>query len=150
MGENAEDLDAFREEWMADLAPEGPREEYQANRAVEYAWRLRRIPRLEQRYLYLLYYHHHRATVPPEELAQCSAESRLRFWDEVSAGILADRKFYPNLIRCEGHLDADSTRPCTNWTGSRRRGRMTEGRKRREMTNAECRMPNQGRMTNAR
>ena len=93
MGESAEDLDAFREAWMADLAPEGPREEYQANRAVEYAWRLRRIPRLEQRYSLLAVLPPPSRHGPTRELARCTAESRLGFWDDLAAGVLANRKF---------------------------------------------------------
>jgi len=48
MGENAEELELFREAMMADLAPEGHVEVYLADRMVSCAWRLRRAGQLER------------------------------------------------------------------------------------------------------
>ena len=88
------------------------------------------------------YYRNYRATVPPEELAQCTAESQLAFWDDVAAGILADHKFYPNLIRCEGHLERGF------YKAMHELDRLKAQRKGEGEGNDECRMPNAESMPN--
>jgi hypothetical protein len=84
-GENAQEFDAFREGMMADLAPEGDTEEYLADRVVESAWRLRRIPRVETRGL-LNWYEHKFGSEHP--LDQLDEETRLATSEAVTAELL--------------------------------------------------------------
>lgn len=46
-GEDPQELEAFREALLADLAPEGALEELSAEWFIAYAWRLRRVGRME-------------------------------------------------------------------------------------------------------
>jgi hypothetical protein len=100
-GEDPEELDAFREEMMEDLAPEGAVERFVADHVVESAWRLRRAGRMEKRYVFMTYYHKYRSKI---QLDEADAEARLDFSDDISAMILANEDFYPKLVRYEGHF----------------------------------------------
>ncbi len=101
-GENPEELDAFREAWMAELAPEGVEEQDLADRVVDSAWRLRRAGRMERRLTWLHYIDNYSDKVKLDEL---NAERLLVFSDNMSAELIGNGRSILNLDRHEAHIE---------------------------------------------
>jgi hypothetical protein len=100
-GEVAEEFNAYRERWMAELAPQGVQEEDLAKQVVEQSWKLRRARRLEPRFTWLYYRKNYLDKVKVDEL---DAEQRLIFSDNISAQ-LVDGGFISKLDRHEAHIE---------------------------------------------
>ena len=87
---------------MAELAPEGARENELAERVVERAWKLRRARRMEERLTWLHYVDNHSAQIKVEEL---DAEKRRILSDNISAELVGHQRCIANLDRHEAHLE---------------------------------------------
>ena len=100
-GEKAKELMAFREEMMAELAPQGELEEFLADRVVESAWRLRRAGRMERQIVQdkLSSELRSRAKNPGYY-----ADQPVPTADSVAAGALSNKDTYDKLVRYEAHI----------------------------------------------